>query len=136
MGLPAEAPGVSARIDKASNVIQLDRQATPDEVVTSEDVKDSEKLARLLARLLRDVADLKRRWWPKRIDFEDRAVVSGMPLRLGHGMRARVRWWIVDWTPTTPGDVPIFEKASTTDLKTLVLDVGNSGTVSVRVEVA
>jgi hypothetical protein len=127
---------VSARVASTGKVYQLDRQATPDEVVTAEDVKDADKLARMLARLLREVSDIKRRWWPRSRDYEDKAVVSGTPLRLGHGFNARVRWWVVDWVPTTPGDVPVFEKSTSTDLKTLVLDVGNSGTVSVRVEVA
>jgi hypothetical protein len=127
---------VSARVASTGKVYQLDRQATPDEVVTAEDVKDADKLSRMLARLLRDVSDIKRRWWPQSLDFEDQAVVSGTPLRLGHGFGARVRWWVVDWVPTTPGDVAIFEKSSDSDTRTLVLDVGNSGTVSVRVEVA
>jgi hypothetical protein len=127
---------VSARIDHTGNVYQLDRKAEPDEVVTEEDVKDAGKLSRLLMRLLRDVFTLKRRFAPKRTDFEDRAVVSGTPLRLPHSFNARVRWWVVDWTPTTPGDLPIFEKSTASDRRTLVLDVGNSGKVSVRVEVA
>jgi hypothetical protein len=127
---------VSARIAETGTVYQLDRKAEPDEVVTEEDVKDAGKLSRLLMRLLRDVATLTRRFAPKRTDFEDRAVVSGTPLRLPHNFDARVRWWVVDWRPTTPGDVPVFEKSSSTDTRTLVLDVGNSGRVSVRVEVA
>jgi len=125
---------MASRVDKAGNVFSLDRPSEPDERVTEEDVKDADKLARLLMRLLKDVASIKRRFFPRRVDFEDRAVTSGDALRLPHGFRARVRWWVVDWVPTTPGDVPLFEKSTATDLRTLVLDVGNSGVVSVRIE--
>jgi hypothetical protein len=127
---------MSARVDRAGNVVQLDRKLEMDERVTEEDAKDAAKLARLLMRLLRDVATLKRRFRPKAIDFEDRAVISGTPLRLPHGFNGRARWWVTDWDPTTPGDAALFEKSSSSDLKTLVLDVGNSGTVTIRVELA
>lgn len=127
---------MSARIDSTGAVYQLDRRAEPDEVFTEEDAADARKLSRLLMRLLRDVTTLKRRFAPRRTDFEDRAVVSGTPLRLPHNFDARVRWWIVDWAPTTPGAAPNFTKTNASDTRTLVLSVGASGTVSVRVEVA
>lgn len=127
---------MSARINSAGKVYQLDRPAEPDERVTEEDLRDAPKLARLLTRLLKDVAVMRRRFQPETLDFEDRAVISGDALRLTHGLNARVRWSIVDWTPTTPGDAALFEKDASTDLKTLVLLVGNSGTVSIRVELA
>jgi hypothetical protein len=125
-----------ARIDRAGKVHQLDRPAEPDELVTEEDVKDAPKLARILVRILKDIATIKRRFWPRRTDFEDREVTSGDTLRLPHNFNARVRWWVVDWIPTTPGDVPVFERSATTTTRVLALDVGNSGLVSVRVEVA
>jgi hypothetical protein len=127
---------MAARIDRAGNVHQLDRAAEPDELVAEEDVADAPKLARIVVRILRDIATLKRRHWPRRIDFEDREVTSGDALRLPHNFRARVRWWLVDWIPSTPGDVPLFERSTDTTTDVLVLDVGNSGTVSVRVEAA
>jgi hypothetical protein len=125
-----------ARIDRAGKVHQLDRPAEPDELVTEEDVKDAPKLARILVRILKDIATIKRRFWPRRTDFEDREVTSGDTLRLPHNFNARVRWWVVDWIPTTPGDIPVFERSATTTTRVLALDVGNSGLVSVRVEVA
>lgn len=128
---------MAARVDKAGNVYQLDRPAEPDERVTEEDVQDADKLSRLLMRVLKDVAGIKRRFIPRRIDFEDRAVVAGTPLRLPHGLNARVRWWVVDWIPTSPTDSPVFERNATdTTVNTLVLDVGNPGTVTIRLEVA
>jgi hypothetical protein len=125
-----------ARIDRAGKVHQLDRPAEPDELVTEEDVMDAPKLARILVRILKDIATIKRRFWPRRTDFEDREVTSGDTLRLPHNFNARVRWWVVDWIPTTPGDIPVFERSATTTTRVLALDVGNSGLVSVRVEVA
>ena len=128
---------MAARIDRAGNVYQLDRQAEPDEVVTEEDVQDPNKLARLLMRILKTLAGITRRFYPRRVTFHDRAVTSGDALRLPHGFNARVDWLVVDWVPTTPGDVPIFERvAAATTVNTLVLEVGNSGLVSVRLEVS
>ena len=127
---------MAARVDRAGNVYQLDRRPTPDEPISEDDVQEPTKLVRILGRLARDVAEIKRRFFPRRVDFEDRVVTSGDVLRLPHGFEARVRWWVVDWVPSTPGDVPLFEKLSATDTKTLVLEVGNTGTVSIRLEVA
>lgn len=127
---------MAARITSAGRVYQLDRDAEPDEIITEEDAKDAAKLARLLVRVLRDLADIKRRFFPRRIDFEDRAVTSGDVLRLTHGFSGRVRWWVTDWRPTTPGDVPLFERAAGTDADTLAIAVGNSGTATLRVESA
>lgn len=115
---------------------QLERPASQNETVTEQDVGDASKLARLLMRLMKDVSDLKRRHWPRRLDYEDLAVTSGDALRCEHGLGGRVRWWIVDWIPATPGDVPLFERSGDTDASTLVLDVGNSGLVTVRIEEA
>lgn len=128
---------MAARITSAGRVYQLDRAAEPDEIITEEDAKDAPKLARLLVRILRDLADIKRRFFPRRIDFEDRAVTSGDVLRLTHGFGGRVRWWVVEWQPTTPGDVALFERATSgTNTNTLALAVGNSGTATLRVESA
>jgi hypothetical protein len=127
---------MAARVDASGRVFQLDRSAEPDEIVTEEDAKDAGKLARILVRVLRDLADIKRRFFPRRIDFEDRAVVSGDVLRLNHGFSARVRYWVVDWRPFTPGDVAVFDRNAGTNAQALLLNVGNSGTVTVRVESA
>lgn len=126
----------SARIDFDGNMHALDRKVEPAEVFSEEDAKDAGKLARAVQRLLRSTTDLARIYEPQRVDFEDRDVTSGTPLRLEHAFGGRVRWWIVDWQPTTPGDVAIFERSTDADDATLILDVGNSGTVTVRVEEA
>lgn len=135
---------MKARVDRAGNVYKLDRQAEPDEVVSEEDVKDAPKLSRLLMRLLKDVAGLRRRFAPRSVDYEDLRVLSTTTtLRLPHGFGARVRWWLVDWAPTSASAnyVPLLAASATTDLNTLVLTnitvgiIGAfDGKVSVRVE--
>jgi hypothetical protein len=127
---------VSASVYRDGKVVQLDRPAMPDEVVTESDVQEPPKLARLLGRLLRDVAGLLRRWEPKRIDFEDIACVAGETIRLEHGLGGRVRWWQVEWTGTGVGTFGGFEQTSATDNDTLVLLVVDNGTATVRVELA
>jgi hypothetical protein len=127
---------VSARITSAGKVYQLDRAAEPEEVVTEADAGDVTKLSKLLMRVLKDVATLKRRFVPRRIDFEDRTVLSGDIMRLDHGFDSRVRWWVVDWDAATPGDIDLFIKQTSTNTKTLVLMASNSGTVTIRVEEA
>jgi hypothetical protein len=126
----------SARIDASGNVYPLDRKVEPAEVFSEEDAKDPAKLARAVQRLLKASTEAARRLEPGRLDFEDRAVTSGTDLRLEHGFGGRVRWWVVDWQPTTPGDAALFERSADTDNDALVLEVGNSGTVTVRVEEA
>jgi hypothetical protein len=126
---------MAARIDSAGNIYQLDRQAEPDERVTEEDVKDADKLARLLMRVLKDLASIKRRFFPRRVDFEDTAVDgSGVTkYRFPHGLNARVRWWPVD---VTGSSVAALRRHADTDLNTLVLLSDSACTVTIRVEAA
>lgn len=70
----------------------------PDVVVRPEDIQDTSKLAKILERLLSNVATLKALWYPRRIDFEDVDVGSdGAVVRLSHGFRDRVRWSVIGW---------------------------------------
>lgn len=126
----------AARIEEDGKVVQLDRPAVPDEVVTEQDVQDAPKLARMLLRLLKDVATLKRRWWPDRLDYEDIPCVAGETIRLNHGFGGRVRWWQVEWAGTGVGTFGGFEQTADTDANTLVLLVVDNGTASIRVEKA
>ena len=103
----------------------------PDEVVTEADVQEPPKLARLVLRLLKDVAQLKRAWTPDRVDFEDRVVDgTGVTLyRFEHGLGGRVRWWVVD--STGPHDLV---RDASSDNNTLVLYSYGATTVTIRVE--
>lgn len=125
---------MSARIDRAGNVFRLDRQAEPDEVVSEEDARDPSKLSRLLMRLLKDVAGLRRRFAPRHLDFEDREVdATGVTkYRFPHNFNAPARWWVV----RVSGGTPALYEHPDTDLRTLVLLSDAAVTVTVRVEEA
>jgi hypothetical protein len=119
---------------------RLDRPAEPSENITEEDLKQPAKVVDLFLRLLRDVATLLRRWWPRRIDYEDFFVDSGgAEYRFPHGFDTRVRWWPVDWKPDvsgTPHQIERVDGTGKTDNKTLVLKSGAAGVVTLRVEEA
>lgn len=124
---------MSARIDRAGGITALDRRAEPDELVSREDAADAHKLSRLLQRILKDVATLKRRYWPRRVDFEDRVVDSSGTTkhRFPHNLNAQVRWWVVDASGAAR-----LARHSDSDLNTLVLTSLVACTVTVRVEAA
>lgn len=113
---------------------QLDRQAEPEEQVRPEDVKDADKLARLLMRLLRDVARMRRRFLPEYLEHEDRVFdATGTTVyRLPHNLNARVRWWVTDWSGATAG--PRLVRHSSTDANTLCLTSYTAGTGTIRIQ--
>lgn len=110
-----------------ASVRVLDGRGDAPVVITPEEVQRPDVLARLLNELRRGQAETARRWNPRVLVVEDRDLTSGDEWRVEHGFGGRVRWWIADWQPSTPGDVPVFERDAATDANALVLDVGNSG---------
>ncbi len=113
---------------------QLDRPAATNESVTEKDVAELPKLARLLQRILTDLSDLKRRFWPREIDFEDVSVdnTGTTKYRFEHGFNGRVRWWPVDAETAAPA----LKRHADTDANTLVLVSSATCTVTVRVQEA
>lgn len=96
----------SAKVTKEGIVRGLGTQPVPDEVVTADDAKDPAKLAQILGRVLKSVADLRRQWSPRNLDYEDVAAGAGGALvSLQHSLSQRMRWWVTGWkttaTPTT-----------------------------------
>jgi hypothetical protein len=128
---------MAAIIRPNGQVRQLDRPPTLDEVITEADVQDPSKLARLLLRLVKDVTTMLRRFWPRRVEFEDWPVgTAGEIVTLIHGFEARVRWYVVDWRSAgTDAPVLIQDTDATTPTK-LVLASHVAGTATIRVEVA
>ncbi len=118
-----------------AKIRQLDRQAEPDEQVRPEDVKDADKLARTVMRLLRDVARLKRRFWPDYIEHEDVSFDgSGTTVyRLPHGFGGRVRWWVVDVYGSAYGVALVKDEASTDD-NTLCLVSNETCIATIRIQ--
>lgn len=129
---------MSAAYTDGSTVTQLDGKAAPDLVVTAEDVKDSEKLARMLQGALKDLAELKRRWNPRVMYFRDLAVTATTTtiIRLEHGFGGRVNWEIVRWDANVAATAPRIDEDSSTDANALCLVSGVAGTVTIRVEAA
>jgi hypothetical protein len=127
----------AAKVSESGVVTSLDGRAEPDEVITENDVQDAAKLARALSAMSKAIAALKRAWAPRTIDFEDVLVAtSGAAVHLAHGF-GRVRWWVIDWVPTSPGTVaPILFKSDATTEQTLVLLSYVDGTATIRVEEA
>lgn len=124
----------TAVVPRVGKARQLDGRAEPDEVVTPEDAADTTKLARLLIRILRELAAMRRRWWPRSIDFRDIDTnVGAGVIRLPHGFGGRVNWWVVKADGAI--DVLLGEDAST-DGNTLVLTSSGTSVVTIRVEEA
>lgn len=107
----------------------------PDEEVTEEQLTEQGYAVRLFMRVLREIAALRRRFVPSRIDFEDRAVGVGTYERFPHGFGGRVRWWVVDKAGDEPELIRV-EPDTLSDKNTLVLYSGVATTVTVRVEEA
>ena len=127
----------SAKIAADNAVTQLDRAPQPDELVTEKDVTEPYKLARLLGRVLKDIASLRRRWVPRRIDFEDRTVeTGGATVTLHHNFVGRVRWYVIGWQSNGTDPPTLIEDTSNTDTRALVLESYVAGTATIRVEEA
>lgn len=128
---------MSHAIVQANNTVrQLDRQAEPDEQVTEYEVKDASRLARVVMRLLRDVAALRRSWSPKVVDHRDRVVdgTGTTVYRFPHGFGGRVNWWPVDWVSAAAG--PRLVRDPSSDNETLALVSYTAGTLTLRIEEA
>jgi hypothetical protein len=126
---------MSALVDR-SGVRQLDTKAQPDSAPTEDEVQDPSKLVRIVAGLLKDVATLKRRFVPRRIDFRDITVDgTGTTIyRFVHNFGGRVNWWVLDWRNAVFSAQPIYSNSSTNDV--LMLTFLTIGTISIRVEEA
>ncbi len=127
----------AARIDSSGAVAILDGMADPDEIITEDDVQDAKKLARYLARCLKQTAELQRRANPRRIDFEDVTVsTAGAVVSLEHGFGGRVRWWVVGWQSAAVTAPYLVESTTATTDRTLVLRSYVAGAATIRVEAA
>lgn len=126
---------MSAVFPIRGNVRQLDRATAPEEQITPEDVTDSARLVRIVMRILKDLAAVKRRWAPHHLDFEDQVfdATGTKKFRLEHRLGGRVRYWIVDWSGSA---APNLRKDTSTDGQTLVLTSTVAGTATVRVELS
>ncbi len=126
--------GSAVRVDSAGVVTQLGAKATPDEIVTQDDVKEPVKLAKMLTRIISLLSALRRIWVPRTIDFEDVAVPGGGGLvTLQHNFGGRVRWWVVD---VFGSSTFLLQRNAATTSDTLVLSSNQSNTLTIRVQEA
>lgn len=120
-------------VDIDGRIRQLDAKAGPTHVLTAEDVQDPDKLARALNELRAEQDAFRRRHEPRWREWEDVTVGTGA-YSFEHGFRGRVRWWVVDWLPDSPADMPVLERSSDSTPDTLVLDSACAGVLTLRVE--
>lgn len=120
----------------SGKVRQLDKLSRPDDQITEEQVKDPERLSRMMQDILRNIAKLQRRWSPRFAEHEDVQVdgTGTTKYRFAHRFGKRVRWWPVDWADATGGAQLV--EHSDTDENTLVLVSYEAGTVTLRIEEA
>ena len=131
---------MSANIRADGESLQLDKRAASQDLVRPEDVTDASKLARMISRSADEIAAVKRRWSPRRVDFEG-IVTAGTindPQRfaLAHNLNGPVRWWIVRLTNPTGASNTLLVEVDGTDENTLVLDAYFPATITLRVEEA
>jgi hypothetical protein len=125
----------SAIVQSDGLVRQLDARAGEPIVVTSEDVKDVEKLARMLQDTRRELAELRRRWAPRELYFRDQAVTATntTKIRLTHNFNGKVNWAVVRWDGSAAGSSYGIDEHADTDANTLVVVSSVAGTATIRV---
>lgn len=127
---------MSSTVVRGSQRLKLDGAGSPDETVTPGQVSDHDRVARVLNSLVKTSREVRSRFWPARVDFEDIEVdATGTKLfRLYHGFGKRVRWYVVDWSDASYEYRLV--RHSSSDLNTLVLVSYAGGIATIRVEEA
>lgn len=125
----------AAIVESDGTVRQLDAKAGELVVVTADDVKDADKLARSLQDALRQLAELRREWRPRRLYFRNQSfdATGTTKYRLTHNFGGRVNYYFM---PETTGGYVDVRRHSETDNNTLVLTSFWSSTATVLVEEA
>jgi hypothetical protein len=116
----------------------LDGRPQPDEIVAESDAADTTLLARLLTRILGELAALRRRWVPRSITFTD-IVSTGTDMTpvtksLTHKFGGQVNWTVVGCATTSTIVIPLVIDLPASTADTLLLAFYYSGTFAVRVE--
>ena len=101
--------------------------------VTSAEVQDPEKLARMLQTALRELAELRREWRPRVRYWRDVTVdgTAATQCRFEHNLGGRVNWHAVGAEST----VDLWQHEDTDD-NVLILVSNAPATVTVRIEEA
>ncbi len=128
---------MSANIPAQGPAVQLDGRAAPDESISPEDVKDADRVSRLLSRITRDLARIAQLWRPRRLDFEGRAYLGDgtTVYRLEHRFGGAVRITAVNWDSGGTGAFDYSLDASS-NLNTAAFVTHVAGTGTIRIEEA
>jgi hypothetical protein len=124
----------AAIVNSDGGVRQLDARAGEPISVTADDVKDADKLARMLQDALRQLAEFKREWRPRRLYFRDQTVddTGSTKYRLTHNFGGLVNYVAV----REDGGYADLRVHDDTDGNTLVLVSYSAATLTILVEEA
>jgi hypothetical protein len=109
------------------------------ESVKETDVVDPSKLAETIRRLQARLADVESRTPPEAIEFELTVPAAGGLVTMTHNFNTPVRWYPVQWlpsSPTAPAGGPELAHDSSSTLTDLTIRSYRAGRVVVRVEPA
>jgi hypothetical protein len=109
------------------------RAARPD-ALTVEQAQDPSKVALVVSRIARGVVDVMRALDPPYINFKNVTCTSGTDVILNHGFGCEVHWWVVRWSGSAAPNLR--EDATKNTADRLVLDCGQTGTATIRVQAA
>ena len=126
----------AAAVNSDGAVMQLDGRAPSASTLTADDVKDADKLARLVNELRDRLAEVERAWSPRRTYFRDVVVTAtaATKIYLHHNFAGRVNWWVARWDGAAAATAPAIDEDAETDANQLVLVSGVAGTATICVE--
>lgn len=119
-------------VDSAGTLGKGRRNPSGSVFISDDEVADKHKLAEIIRALGRRVSELEARTPPEAVEFEVITPAAGY-VTITHGMGTVVRWYIVDWLPTSLGTAPSLELFSTTS-DSITLYSASGGVAVVRVE--
>ena len=108
---------------------RADRPAT----LTAERAADPSRVAEIVTRMSQALREIVRLLDPPYINFKNVTCTSGTDVILNHGFGAEVHWWVVRWSGSAAPNLR--EDATRNTPDRLVLDCGQTGTATIRVQV-
>lgn len=128
---------MSAIVKKSGDTVQL--RQVPSGVrevkLTDESAASPRTVAEAVDNIHKRLGFIERIAAPDFIDFEDVSVGSGGALvRLPHKAGGRVRWYVVDWSPSAGNHYSLRKDETNTTDDELVLISTVPGTATIRVE--
>lgn len=107
---------------------RADRPAT----LTAEQAADPKQVAALVTRMSQALREIVRLLDPPYINFKNVTCTSGTDVILNHNFGTEVHWWVVRWSGSAAPNLR--EDAIKNTADRLVLDCGQTGTATIRVQ--